>query len=164
MKPTAYITQDRRMLIFADSPNMMPADTNNLIPLFELEAIAENLNTLDEFTSTGCRAEVIVGIGGRGDDFTGYCEDAAKLGGRKGNKEGSNLEECRGFKINDPIAYWRFHSTDKPILGRIRSLTDREGARGAWIADSETGEVYFAPFSRLAHLKLNGPRGFAGND
>ncbi len=36
MKPTAYLTSDRKMLIPADSPNMLPGDTTGLIALYEL--------------------------------------------------------------------------------------------------------------------------------
>lgn len=111
MKPTAYITKDRRMLIFADSPNMLPSDTSNLIPLFELGAIEGEPQSGDQ-----------------------------------------GMDSCRGFKVKDSVAYYRFHASDKPILGFVRELVDREGARGAWISDVETGEVYFAPFSRLAHI------------
>lgn len=34
-KVIAYMTSDRKMLIFADSLNMLPADKSGLIPLFE---------------------------------------------------------------------------------------------------------------------------------
>jgi hypothetical protein len=34
-KVIAYMTSDRKMLIFADSPNMIPEDKSGLIPLFE---------------------------------------------------------------------------------------------------------------------------------
>lgn len=34
-KVIAYMTSDRKMLIFADSPNMLPADKSGLISLFE---------------------------------------------------------------------------------------------------------------------------------
>lgn len=34
-KVIAYMTSDRKMLVFADSPNMLPVDKSGLIPLFE---------------------------------------------------------------------------------------------------------------------------------
>ncbi len=34
-KVIAYMTSDRKMLIFADSPNMLNANKTGLIPLFE---------------------------------------------------------------------------------------------------------------------------------
>lgn len=34
-KIIAYMTSDRKMLIFADSPNMIPDDKTGLIPLYE---------------------------------------------------------------------------------------------------------------------------------
>lgn len=153
MKPTAYLTQDRRMLIFADSPNMMPADTSNLIPLFELD---EMTTSFSKVGVVGC-GKLVRCNAGYDKVVIGLCGDSGnallctECLGKSGSK--SAVEECRGFKLNDSVAYYRFNTNDKPILGRIRNLVDREGARGAWVADSETGEVYFAPFSRLAHLK-----------
>lgn len=38
MKPVAYMTEDGKMLIMADSPNMMPTDKTGLIPLAEVTA------------------------------------------------------------------------------------------------------------------------------
>ena len=38
--PVAYMTHDKRMLIFADSPNMLPEDRAALIPL--VVAVDEN--------------------------------------------------------------------------------------------------------------------------
>lgn len=156
MKPTAYLTQDRRMLIFADSPNMMPADTYNLIPLFELDEVMTN-SSEDEVVGCGklvrCNAgydKVVIGVCGDSGNAL-LCKKCLAKAESK-----SAVEECRGFKLNDTVAYYRFNTNEKPILGRIRTLVDREGARGAWIADSETGEVYFAPFSGLAHLKQTG--------
>lgn len=36
MKPVAYMTEDGRMLIMVDSPNMLPADKTGLTPLVEV--------------------------------------------------------------------------------------------------------------------------------
>ena len=35
MKPTAYLTEDRKMLVFADSPNMFTESKEGLTPLVE---------------------------------------------------------------------------------------------------------------------------------
>lgn len=40
-EPQAYATYDGRMLIFADSPNMLPEDKSNLTPLFRKPTIPE---------------------------------------------------------------------------------------------------------------------------
>lgn len=39
-KVVAYMTSDRKMLIFADSLNMLPADESGLIPLFEDDTLS----------------------------------------------------------------------------------------------------------------------------
>jgi len=40
-EPEAYATSDGRMLIFADSPNMLPEDKSNLTPLYRKPTIPE---------------------------------------------------------------------------------------------------------------------------
>lgn len=40
-EPVAYETSDGRMLIFADSPNMLPEDKSNLTPLYRKPTIPE---------------------------------------------------------------------------------------------------------------------------
>ncbi|WP_289367897.1 hypothetical protein [Pantoea stewartii] len=35
----AYVTSDGRMLVFADSPNMLPEDKSNLTPLYRKPTI-----------------------------------------------------------------------------------------------------------------------------
>lgn len=36
LEPVAYITKDKKQIIFSDSPNMMPQDKTGLIPLYDI--------------------------------------------------------------------------------------------------------------------------------
>lgn len=57
MKPVAYFTTDRKMLIPADSPNMLPKDLSTLIPLFEVD----NTNECDRAYVWGLKAGYSLG-------------------------------------------------------------------------------------------------------
>jgi hypothetical protein len=68
MKPVAYVTEDGKMLIMADSPNMLPADKAGLIPLVEV-ATAEA--SCDRAFIDGLKAGFSLG---QTDDESGFQE------------------------------------------------------------------------------------------
>lgn len=163
MKPTAYITKDRRMLIFADSPNMLPSDTSNLIPLFELEAMSEIVVRADE--NKGCGVEVVEGSGDYGPCGTKYyeCDDcrdarlkeltASKLA-KDANKEPvitTLTANGHVFSINEKLVYTRFDNGS--IIGVVLKFVEDKYRKGAWIRDLDSGDILFAPASKMFECK-----------
>lgn len=65
MKPVAYFTPDRKMLIPADSPNMLPNDLSTLIPLFE----RDNTNECDRAYVWGLKAGYSLGQTNNEEEF-----------------------------------------------------------------------------------------------
>lgn len=68
MKPIAYMTEDGKMLIMADSPNMLPADKTGLVPLVK-SATAES--SCDRAFIDGLKAGYSLG---QTDDESGFQE------------------------------------------------------------------------------------------
>lgn len=132
MKPTAYLTQDRRMLIFADSPNMMPSDKSGLIPLYELPATKPS--------SMGCGGAVSL------TERCGLRYLCHECGEKRRLEEAAMRTNNTGFNEGDSVAYQRFEGPDNIIYGEITSLC----AVGAWIATKDTGEHFFASYRKLS--------------